>query len=223
MDTHDVSDVPEYFQYLQTHKQNLKNAQAIKGCPARSKKSRDEIVMQFMFRQMTNTEPPADPMHIRSSFLPPAYPPCVSSFNKLKKVMITNLSLETHHRGRYLLLRTVTPTDTMTAVMAVVEDEDGSVLMIQLYNQDQQLSGAQSLREGTVLVVKEPYVKVMADGDYGIRVDHLSDVMFIPEFDNLVPLSWRKRVTQADQNASYWKEKGSEHFPKENYHLAIQW
>ena len=79
----------------------------------------------------------------------------------------------------------------MTAVMAIVEDEEGSVLMLQLYNQELELSGAQSLKAGTVLAVKEPYVKVMADGDYGIRVDHLSDVFFIPEFDDLVPSSWR--------------------------------
>lgn len=223
MDTHDVSEVPEYFRYLQAQKQNPKNAQAVKGRPARSPKSKDEILMQFMFRQMMRKEAPASPMNIRSSFLPPAYPPCVSPFSKLKKVMIESLRLETHHRERYLLLRTVTSTDTMTAVMAIVEDEDGSVLMLQLYNQEEQLSGAQSLREGTVLVVKEPYVKVMADGDYGIRVDHLSDVSFIPEFDDLVPLPWRKRVTQADGNASSWKEKGSEHFEKGDYHSAIQW
>ncbi|KAJ6178732.1 hypothetical protein N7519_009193 [Penicillium mononematosum] len=192
MDTHDVSDVPEYFRYLQAQKRNLKNAQAVKGRPARSPKSKDEILMQFMFRHMMRTEVPASPMNIRSSFLPPAYPPML------------------------------TPTDTMTAVMAIVEDEDGSVLMLQLYNHEEELSGAQSLREGTVLVVKEPYVKVMADGDYGIRVDHLSDVSFIPEFDDLVPLSWRKRVTQADANASSWKAKGSEHFEKGDYHSAIQ-
>lgn len=117
----------------------------------------------------------------------------------------------------------VTPADTMTAVMAIVEDEDGSVLMLQLYNQEQELSNAHSLTEGTVLVVKEPYVKVMADGDYGIRVDHLSDIWFVPEFDDLVPLSWRKRVTQCDENASSWKEKGSEHFGQGDYRSAIQW
>ncbi|KAJ5364437.1 uncharacterized protein N7496_010150 [Penicillium cataractarum] len=222
MDTHDVSNVPEYFQHLQLQKKNLKNAQAVKGCPARPQKSRDEILMQFMFRQMMNPETPADPKHIRSSFLPPAYPPCVTPFSKLKKVMIKNLYLETHHREQYLLLRTVTRTDTITAVMAIVEDEDGSVLMIQLYNQEQELSGPQSLREGTVLVVKEPYVKVMADGDYGIRVDHLSDVRFIPEFDELVPLCWRKRVTQADENASFWKAKGNEHFNQGDHQSAIQ-
>ena len=223
MDTHDVSDVPEYLGYLQAQKQNLRNAQAVKGRPASSQKSKDEILMQFMFRRMMNTTGPASTMNIRSSFLPPAYPPCVRPFSKLKKVLIENLRLETHHRGRYLLLRTVTQTDTMTAVMAIVEDEVQSVLMLQLYNQEQELSGAQSLREGTVLVVKEPYVKVMADGDYGIRVDHLSDVWFVPEYDGLVPLSWRKRVTQTDENASTWKEKGNDHFNHGDYRSAIQW
>lgn len=223
MDTHDVSDVPEYLKYLQVHKKNLKNAQTLKGRPAKSPKLKDEILMQFMFRQMMNTKASANPMNIRSSFLPPAYPPCHTPFSKLRKVMIKNLCLETHHRERYLLIRTVTQADTMTAVMAIVEDEDGSVLMLQLYNQEQELSNAHSLKEGTVLVVKEPYVKVMADGDYGIRVDHLSDVWFVPEFDDLVPLHWRKRVTQSDENASSWKVKGSEHFGKGDYRLAILW
>lgn len=223
MDTYDVSNVPEYFRYLRVHKENLKNAQALKGRPAKSPKSRDEILMQFMFRQMTNTKSPDSTVNIRSSFLPPSYPPCHTPFSKLSKVMIKNLCLETHHRERYLLIRTVTPADTMTAVMAIVEDEDGSVLMLQLYNQQQELSSAHGLGEGTVLVVKEPYVKVMADGDYGIRVDHLSDVWFVPEFDDLVPLSWRESVTGSDENATSWKVKGSEHFSQGDYRSAIQW
>ncbi|OQD61514.1 hypothetical protein PENPOL_c016G08758 [Penicillium polonicum] len=221
MDTHDVSDVPEYFKYLQTHKKNLKNAQSLKGRPAKSPKSKDQILMQFMVRKMMAARTPTNPMNIRSSFLPPAYPPCHTPFSKLNKVMIKNMCLETHHRGRHLLIRTVTQADTMTAVMAIVEDEDGTVLMLQLYNQEQELSNAHNLREGTVLVVKEPYVKVMADGDYGIRVDHLSDVWFVPEFDDLVPLSWRKRVTQSDESAFSWKEKGSEHFNQGDYRSAI--
>ncbi|KAJ5502157.1 hypothetical protein N7463_005031 [Penicillium fimorum] len=221
MDTHDVSNAPEYLGYLHAHKQNLKNAKALKGRPEKPQKSKDEILMQFMFRQMVNTKAPADTINIRSSFLPPAYPPCYTPFIKLKKVMIKNMCLETHHRDRYLLVKTVTPADTMTAVMAIIEDEDGSVLMLQLYNQEQELWNAHSMKENTVLVVKEPYVKVMADGDYGIRVDHLSDVWFVPEFDDLVPLSWRKRVTQADEDASYWKMKGSEHFSQGDYRSAI--
>ncbi|KAJ6016560.1 hypothetical protein N7540_011151 [Penicillium herquei] len=223
MDTHDVSSVPEYYRILQVQKQNLRNARAVKGHPARPKKSRDEILMQFMFRRMMKPESPANPMTIRSSFLPPAYPPCDRPFSKLNKVNIRSLCLETHHREQYLLLRTLTETDTMTAVMTIVEDEDGSVLMLQLYNQEKELSGAQSLKKGTVLVVKEPYVKVMADGDYGIRVDHISDVWFIPEFDNMIPISWRSRVTQAEDDASFWKTRGNEHFDQGDHRSAIQY
>ena len=223
MDTHDVSDAPECLRHLQAQKQNLKKAQGVKGHRATPQKSKNEILMQFIIRQSMKTKAFASPTNIQSSFLPPAYPPCVRPFNELQKTMIKSLRLETHHRGQYLLVRTVTPTDTMTAVMAIVEDEEGSVLMLQLYNQEQELSDAQCLKTGTVLVVKEPYVKVMADGDYGIRVDHLSDVSFIPEFGDLVPLPWRARVTQADDDSSSWKTKGSEHFHQGDYRSAIQW
>lgn len=223
MNTFDVSRAPEYLQYLEGHKQTLKRAQGFKGRPARSRKSRDEIVMQFMFRQMMHNDDPKSSVQIRSSFLPLAYTPCIVPYNDLSKVMIKDLYLETHHRGRYLLLRTITPTDIMTAIMAIVEDEEGSVLMLQLYNQGQEFSGIYDLAEGTVIVVKEPYLKVMADGDYGLRVDHLSDVRFIPEFDDLVPLCWRKRVTEDDDSSNYWKLRGNEHFEQARYRLAIEW
>ncbi|KAJ5865222.1 uncharacterized protein N7529_007138 [Penicillium soppii] len=61
-----------------------------------------------------------------------------------------------------------------------------------------------------------------ADGDYGIRVDHLSDVSIIPEFDDLVSLSWRKRVTQADEDASSQKAKESEPFDQGDHCSTIQ-
>ncbi|KAJ5324338.1 hypothetical protein N7476_002938 [Penicillium atrosanguineum] len=227
MNTHDVSQVPKYLQVLNIQKQNLKRAQSFKGRRAISKKSRDEGLRQFMFRQMRlrqlmNKKEPKSSKEIRSSFIPSAYAPCIASLKELSKVMIKDLYIETHHHGRYLLLRTVTPTDIMTAIMAIVEDEEGRVLMLQLYNQGQELSRAYHLTEGTVIVVKEPYVKVMADGDYGLRVDHLSDVRFIPEFGSLVPLSWRKRITEDGDFSNSWKMRGNDFFNQADYHLAIE-
>lgn len=137
--------------------------------------------------------------------------------------MLQDLSLETHHRGRYLLVRTVTPMDVMTAVMAIVEDEDERVLMLQLYNQGKDVSQSWDLPEGVVIVVKEPYVKVMADGDYGIRVDHLSDLVFLPGFDERVPLSWRARTSPDENSSAFWKERGNEFFEQAFYRFAIDW
>ncbi|KAF7588273.1 hypothetical protein BBP40_005927 [Aspergillus hancockii] len=168
MDTHDVS-------------------QFRKGQTPKPTKSRDEIIMQFMFRQMMGSSRAVDLHALRSSFVPPAYYPSVTVLSELKKALINNLTLETHHRGSYILVRAVTPTDRMTAIMAVVEDERGDVLMLQLYNQEKNLATDGRLVEGTVMLIKEPYLKMMADGDYGLRVDHLSDIRLIPDHDPLVP------------------------------------
>ncbi|EAW24582.1 TPR domain protein [Aspergillus fischeri NRRL 181] len=221
MDTHDVSEDREYWQYLRRQKQTLQNAQSRKGQRPKTTKSRDEIIMQFMFRRMMSSNATVDSKTIRSSFVPPAYAPCTAPLRSLKKVVIKDLTLETHHRGSYILLRAVTPPDTMTAVMVIVEDEEGDVLMLQLYNQEEGLSAQGRLIEGTVIIVKEPYLKAMSDGDYGIRVDHLPDVRFIPDHDTLIPSSWRRQLMENDASANYWKLKGNDCFNKANYHVAV--
>jgi hypothetical protein len=96
--------------------------------------------MEFLFRRVMASNRPVNLHEIRSSFVPPAYTPSVAAPSTLKGILIKDLTLETHHRGSYILLRAVTPTDRMTAVMAVVEDERGDVLMLQLYNQEKNLS-----------------------------------------------------------------------------------
>jgi hypothetical protein len=183
MDTHDVSQVSDYLQHLQKQKRTLQNAQSRKGQNLKPTKSRDEIIMEFMFRRMMASNRPTKLYEIRSSFVPPACPPSVAAMSTLQRIMINELTLETHHRGYYILLRAVTPTDRMTAVMAVVGDERGDVLMLELYNQKKDISTDGRLVEGTTILVKEPYLKIMADENYGIRVDHLSDIRFLPGHD----------------------------------------
>lgn len=56
--------------------------------------------------------------------------------------------LETHHRGRYILVKTVTPVDRMTAILAIVEDEEGNSLMLQLFSQEKARSADDILSEG---------------------------------------------------------------------------
>lgn len=223
MDTHDVSEEPQYLKYLVQHKKTLQNAQRFKGQQPKQKQSREDLIMEFMFRQMAsnNMTPDIHEFAIRSSFLPPTYVPSIAPFRELSKIMIKDLVLETHHRGSYLLLRTVTPADRMTAVLAIVEDEEGKVLVLQLYNQNPSRAAEDILNEGAVLIIKEPYLKVMADGGYGIRVDHLSDVKFVPGHDRLVPPSWRKGPGKRDtlrMSAQDWRMVGNDFFNKSRYH-----
>lgn len=69
----------------------------------------------------------------------------------------------------------------MTAIMAVMEDENGDVILLQLYQQEDERNRAAAdiIKVCTILLVKEPYFKVMGDGEYGLRVDHLSDVILL--------------------------------------------
>ncbi|KAJ5174610.1 uncharacterized protein N7482_000487 [Penicillium canariense] len=219
MDVHDVSSVPQYLQVLQGHRRTLQNAQSKKGQRPRAMKSREEILGQFLYRQMMNKTPAGN--HIRSAFVPPVYPPSVSPLSDLKKIMIKDLTLETHHRGSFILLRALSTPDVMTAIMLIVEDEENRVLMLQLYHQGEELA-TKYLTQGSVMIVKEPYLKVMADGDNGIRVDQLSDVRFIPPYDDLVPLSWRERVTEDDTTANDWKMAGNDFFNKGHHLQAIE-
>ncbi|KAL4861266.1 hypothetical protein BDV12DRAFT_204184 [Aspergillus spectabilis] len=223
MDTYDVSKETQYLQFLQQHEQNLRNAHSRKGQCPRATKSRDEIIMQFMFRRMMADNRSAGSDTIRFSFVPRAYASCTTPLSDLKKVMIKDLTLETHHRGCYAMLKAVTPPDKMTGVMVIMEDEAIDVLMLQLYHQVDRISTHGHLTQGTVMIVKEPYLKVMSDDDYGIWVNHLSDIKFIPEHSDLVPLPWKERVTEIGTSANDWKVKGNKHFKESRYQLAIDW
>ena len=225
MDTHDVSDSQQFMQLLLKQKQNLRDAQSRKGQRPRGRKSREDLIMQFRIRLMMKHNRVDTNSSLRSSFIPPAYSPCISPFCDLTKVLINDLLVETHHRGTSLFLRSITPPDRMNAVMAIVEDENEDVLMLQLYYQEEENKCAteEILGEGTILIVKEPYLKLMSDEDYGIRVDHLSDVIYLPMHDQRVPSRWQPRFTDYDMSVQAWKTKGNEYFNASKYHFAIDW
>ncbi|KAH8799851.1 TPR domain protein [Xylogone sp. PMI_703] len=223
MDISDVSEVPQYIQLLQQQRKTLRDAQSRKGQRPKGRKSRDELQLQFMFRHILKREKPE--FGLRTTFLPPAYGPCTKALRDLKKIMIDDLVLETHHRGNYLVLRSITPPDRLNAIMAVVEDENNDALILQLYHQEDEggRSAEEILREGTVIIVKEPYLKLMSDGEYGIRVDHLSDTILLLEGDDRIPICWQSRFIEVDIPAEKLKERGNEAFNKSSYYDAVKY
>jgi hypothetical protein len=138
--------------------------------------------------------------------------------------MIDDLLLETHHRGNYLLLRSVTPQDRMAGVRAIVEDEHGDVLSLQLYHQEDENDSAAAdvIVEGMVMIVKEPYLKTTSDGNYGLRVDHLSDIVFLSLDDDRIPTRWQRKPAQQDHTAMAWRTEGNDFFAKAHFRAAIE-
>lgn len=231
MDIHDVSNVSKFGKVLLIRKEKLRDAYSRRGEEFVHNGPVDEIIQRFMYRMMmkqgyiyiqgVENEPMANP-----SFLPPPYSPCLKSFSDLRKINIENLCIETHHRDTYLLVRPVTPADRMsgTLVMAIVEDENNHVIMLQLFHQE--LEGEeiteQIFNQYRAFIIKEPYMNLLADGDYGLRVDHSSDVICLPDHDQRIPRLWWRTPDENTMPASAWNAKGYEYFKESKYRNALE-
>ncbi|PYI35413.1 TPR domain protein [Aspergillus indologenus CBS 114.80] len=202
---------------LQKHKLRFEFAQSHKGEEYPSTKHlRAELPQLFKVRGHHWTEG-----SIFSFPLSPAYAPCTTPLEHLTKVMVDNVKLETHHRGQYILLRTLTPTDFRVVVGAVTEDEAGNVIMLQLHNQETEVFARGGLSEGTVLVVVEPYLHIPGISPCALRVDHPSDQRVLSDWDIMVPVQWRRQLVGPELGAMQWKAKGNDAFNAGGYRRAI--
>ncbi|KAL3481451.1 hypothetical protein BJX99DRAFT_253759 [Aspergillus californicus] len=217
-----ASILPEYFQALENQQQVLRNGQLRKGQRPDQTRSREEIIMTFEFQHLMRLRnQTSGEYETHTSYVPPAYAPCITPLQDFRKSMLQDLRLETHHRGTYVVLRAVTSSYAISGVAAVVEDENAGVVVLQLHNQAENTVN-ELLKKGTIMLLKEPYPKLMADGGYGVRVDHLSDIVFLPPYDERVPTCWRKRVPGWLRTAMGWKEEGNTFYKTGRYNSAIE-
>lgn len=220
MDVYNVTQ--QYTELINRQKQTLQEAKKRQGRRPRDLKSREQVYRKFMVAFMFRGNRERNHM-IHSSFIPPAYLPCTTPMSVLRPVAIKDLQLETHHRGTYLLLRSITPPSRMTAIMAIMEDENGDVIMLQLYQQEDEGKRAATdiVNVGTILLIKEPYFKVMGDGEYGLRVDHLSDIIHLKRDDSRIPKAWQPRLIEIECSAESLKIKGNQSMAESRYWDAI--
>lgn len=220
------TNISEYLGLIKGQKQLLQSAKSRQGQRPRDRKPKEQIWMEFMMASMsTNARKQQGDNHmIHSSFIPPAYLPCTTPLAQLTPILIKQLTLETHHRGRYLLLKVVAPPNRMTAILTLTVDETDDVVVLQLYQQeDEQVRPATDVVDvGMMLLTKEPYFKIMANGDYGLRVDHLSDIVHIRKGDPILPKAWYQNTSGAKESAEVSKSKGDAAVGAGKYWEAIE-
>ncbi|KAI1461406.1 hypothetical protein F4805DRAFT_453838 [Annulohypoxylon moriforme] len=215
MDMKDVSDEKDYLAFYDKIKQNAERAYSRKGEKVRAHPPPQALVWQFMMKLASNEirfSGNTQGTHmLATSQVPAYYPPCICPVQELKPLMISDMTLETHHRGERALVRVLTPADRITAIMAIIEDEEGTAVLMQLYNQPEEsvVSKDQILREGDVCILKEPYFKGTVDGSYSLRVDHVSDIIWLQDTDPRIPFKWRKRVLTLDENSKDIRLEGN--------------
>lgn len=156
--------------------------------------------------------------------LPTPYLPSVAPFQGLKKVYLNDLRPYSHHRGVFILLRAITPPLRMAAIVSVVEDEVGDAVTLHLCQHNEDIQPAIGvIPEGRVCIVKEPWYRFMADGSYGIQVDHVSDVMWLPKADGRMPLKWRPQSDNIAMTAAQMKNNGNDALKMGKLFEAIGW
>lgn len=195
MDVQDVSFVEDNLRSLMKLKENATLAAMRKGEIPRDHPLPFFLIEDFMarlkMREATIRFRQKGEMDMVTTAVPEPYPPCTLPAAELNPITISQMKLETHHRGRSIVVRVITPPDRMTNVMALIEDEKYSVVLLQLYNQPAEATVPKHsiLRKDGVMLIKEPFFKVTASGgnEYSIRVDHVSDVIFLDALDPLVP------------------------------------
>jgi hypothetical protein len=195
MDLQDVSGVDAWMAYLRKATEKIEHAGLRKGELVRDHPAPEEVMRMFMVatHSLKKAYSPFNTT-MAISQIPPPYPPCTCSADDLQPLMISDLRLETHHRGFKIMLRIFTNPNHVNAITVLVEDEMTDILLLQLYNQPEEsdVPAEQLIGRHRVCIIKEPYFKCSTgDGQYTLRVDHPSDIVWLADKDDRIPAQWK--------------------------------
>ncbi|EFR04965.1 hypothetical protein MGYG_07968 [Nannizzia gypsea CBS 118893] len=154
-----------------------------------------------------------------------SYLPCTANLVDLEPIRISELRMETHHRGRVLSLRRISPVVKLRLSSWAIVQEAGSDeadrLELSLHNTR---NGEDMLDSASAFLIKEPYYTLNTNDEPVVRVDHPSDMVITTYSDN--PSSWRNNTGDKDsasttsKSATQCKEEGNAALGKKEYWRA---
>lgn len=142
---------------------------------------------------------------------------------ELTPIRLKDMFVNQVHTGKYLMCRVVGEPFYLTGIITVVEDESGDIENVSLYNYSTSydISPIDLLPVNSVIIIKEPYLKIMIsnNSDYYIRVESPTDVVFVN--DHGVE-KW-KPFKKTDFTYEQLNELGNKCFVKKEYRQAIRY
>lgn len=110
------------------------------------------------------------------------YPPCTIPSKELKPMKISELKLDTHHRGFKITVKRVSPIVVLTArSWTMVEDAEGGNAERLEMSLHKSRHGEDILEYAKSFVIKEPYFTLTEEGEATIRIDHPSDLISLSD------------------------------------------
>lgn len=181
-----------------------KKARKLKDRGVPGHPSAQKVISEFEKRVSKSSSGAPETLSAITLVIPPPYRACTLPLDKLEPVAISRLRLEMHHRGKVVLLRTLTSPLRTASLHTIVEDENGTAIEVVLYYQPSEsvMAAEKILPRGAIYALKEPFLRYIGGRFYLLRVDHPGDLVRLADTDERVPQKWRKEAqhTSADSN-----------------------
>jgi len=133
MDVQDVSAVDQFAALLKQAQVNAERAGRRKGEIPKDHAPAFFQLQSYMLLYQHRLRKDDTRHHMIATQVPAAYPPSTRLAAELKPISISEMKLETHHRGRSIVVRVMVPASRINAVLAIVEDDKGAATLLQVY------------------------------------------------------------------------------------------
>lgn len=209
----DVS-IERYAPLIERQKERLEAASMLRGEIPTDRKSPHELGSGFVRASKWIREKRSrDIFVVDSSIIAPYYAPSTVSPDRLTKLHIKDLQLETHHRGYYLLLTVnLYPLQVAGVVISIMRDETDDMIMTSHHYEI-----AAGLYQGAIFMIKEPYFTITSTGDHCVRVDHITDMIHMCPVYEWIPSGLLPQRQGRPNTTDDWKRQGDMAVKKKRY------
>eukprot|EP00834_Sanchytrium_tribonematis_P007620 NODE_718_length_4500_cov_0.642127.p1 type:complete len:632 gc:universal NODE_718_length_4500_cov_0.642127:407-2302(+) len=142
-------------------------------------------------------------------------------YENYSPITLKEMKLNHVHEKKILVCQTITHPDKRVSIMAIVEDNDANVALLALYNYKSGVSEHQSLPIGSIIGIKNPFLKEFVSGQIGIRVDNPDTILELsPNDPLLISVNWDRPFLGPILNAENFKERGNLEFKNGKFEAA---
>jgi tetratricopeptide (TPR) repeat protein len=163
------------------------------------------------------------------------YPPCTVLLQDLQQMNLSDLCMDTHHRGYVLTVRRVADVvKLVTCSWTVVQEESsGETERLELSLHKSQ-HGQETLESGSIFKIKEPYFTLNDQGEPTLRINHPSDLVVYADSlptdssqhfkkevgDTTGPTGTTAATALVTETARGYKEEGNSALKQQDLQLA---
>lgn len=213
------SSIDIYAEIMEQQKQRLEQAHKRQGEKIIYGDHQSKLLQEriMFYNKMLDQQSVGDSLFVDSSIISPYYPPSSAPLDLLRQIHPQSLELEIHHHGSYLMLKNlIQPVKIAGVIISLMKDEIDTMVMTTHHNDD-----IERFSMGGFYVIKEPYFTIMSDGSCCVRVDHVTDMVRIPDEDERVLRNPRWNATGVSSTPLMWKEEGNKAMENGRIHDAV--